>query len=264
MLLKTKFLAYGFFIIFIYNIYIMELYNSDCIEGIKKIPNNSIDFVFADLPFGCTSCSWDLPIDMAEFSKQIWRITKDEAPIVFMCNMKFLFEIIKYMKTDYYKFEVIWEKANSTQPFLAKKRVMSRHEFICFWYKKQPKVYTRNIKKYHSETIPQKKFIRKQGKMYDTAKCGEQTFDYKKRLPKSIQKFKLGFKNRINSTQKPLELCEWLLKYWTEPGSKVLDATMGSGTMAHACKKMVRKFIGFEIDKKQYDYVLQRLKDEKV
>lgn len=244
----------------------MELYNSDCIEGIKKIPNNSIDFVFADLPFGCTNCSWDSPIDMAEFSKQIWRITKDEAPIVFMCNMKFLFEIIKYMKTKYYKFEVIWEKCNSTQPFMAKKRVMSRHEFICFWYKKQPKVYTRNIKKYHSETIPQKRYKRNSGQMYQANKNGksENTCDYKKRLPKSIQKFKMWWCNKINSTQKPLELCEWLLKYWTEENMKVLDPTMGSGTMAHACKKMKREFIGFEIDKKQYDYVLQRLKDEKV
>ena len=241
----------------------MDLYNSDCIEGLKKIQDNSIDFVFADLPFGCSHCKWDSPINMEEFSKQIWRITKDEAPIVFMCNMKFLFEIIKYMKTKHYKFEVVWEKVNSTQPFLAKKRVMSRHEFICFWYKKQPQVYTRNIKKYHSEKIPQKRYVRNEGQFYDTAKDGkkEQAYDYKNRLPKSIQKFKMWCQNRVNSTQKPLELCEWLLKYWTEEGMTVIDPCMGSGTMAHAAKKMKRKFIGFEIDKKQYDYVLKRIEN---
>ena len=239
----------------------MDLYNSDCIEGLKKIPDNSIDFVFADLPYGCTNCKWDIPIDMTEFSKQIWRITKDEAPIVFMCNMRFLFEIIKYMGTKFYKFEVVWEKVNSTQPWLARKRVMSRHEFICFWYKKQPKVYTRNIKKYHSEIIAQKRYVRNNGQLYQSSGEAEKTYDYKIRLPKSIQKFKMWHCNRINSTQKPLELCEWLLKYWTEEGMKVLDPTMGSGTMAYAAKKTKREFIGFEIDKKQYDYVLKRIQN---
>jgi len=242
----------------------MELYNSDCIEGIKKIPDNSIDLIFADLPYGggTTACKWDKRLDMKVLCSQLWRIAKLETPIVFTCNMKFLFEIVKHMGEKHFKFEVIFEKSNSTNPFMAKKRPMNRHEFIIFFYKKQPQVYTRNIKKYHSEKIAQKRYIRNNGQLYDTKKNGkaEYTYDYKIRLPKSIQKFKMWNCNRINSTQKPIELCEWILKYWSEEGMKVLDPTFGSGTMAHACKKMNRKFIGFETDKKQFEYVLKRVK----
>ncbi len=241
----------------------MELYNSDCIEGIKKIPDNSIDLIFADLPYGggTTACKWDTRLDMNVLCPQLWRIAKPETPIVFTCNMKFLFEIVKHMGEKYYKFEIIWEKSNSTNPFLAKKRPMNRHEFIIFFYKKQPQVYTRNIKKYHSETIAQKRYIRNEGQLYNSNNGkAQQTYDYKIRLPKSIQKFKMWHCNRINSTQKPLTLCEFILKYWSEEGMKVLDPTMGSGTMAHACKKMNRKFIGFETDNKQFEYVLKRVK----
>jgi len=239
--------------------------NIDCIEGLKKIKDNSIDLCFCDLPYGnkTTALNWDNMINMEEFSKQIWRVSKPETPIVFTCNMKFLFQIVKYMGEKHFKFEIIFEKNNSTNPFMAKKRPMNKHEFIVFFYKKQPQVYTRNIKKYHSETIAQKTYIRNNGQLYDTAKNGkpEQTFDYKIRLPKSIQKFKIWHCNRINSTQKPVELCESILKYWSEENMTILDPTFGSGTMAVACKKMNRKFIGFETDEIQFKKAIQRVKD---
>jgi len=239
--------------------------NIDCIEGLKKLKDNSIDLCFCDLPYGnkTTALKWDNMINMEEFSKQIWRISKPETPIVFTCNMKFFFEIIKYMGQKHFKFEIIFEKSNSTNPFMAKKRPMNRHEFIVFFYKKQPQVYTRNIKKYHSEKIAQKRYVRNNGQLYKTKKNGEpeQTFDYKIRLPKSIQKFKMWNSNRINSTQKPVALCEFILKYWSEKNMTILDPTFGSGSMAVACKKMNRKFIGFETDKVQFEKAKERIKN---
>lgn len=240
----------------------MDLYNSDCIEGLKKLKDNSIDLCFCDLPYGnrTTALNWDKMINMEEFSKQIWRVSKPETPIVFTCNMKFFLQIIKYMGEKYFKFEIIFEKSNSTNPFMAKKRPMNRHEFIVFFYKKQPQVYTRNIKKYHSETIPQKQYIRNSGQIYQSSGRGEHSVDYKIRLPKSIQKFNIWCQNRINSTQKPVELCEWVLKYWSEENMTILDPTFGSGTMAVACKKMNRKFIGFETDEIQFKKAKERIK----
>ena len=67
--------------------------------------------------------------------------------------------------------------------------------------------------------------------------------------------------NRINSTQKPVALCEWVLKYWSEENMTILDPTFGSGTMAVACKKMNRKFIGFETDKVQFEKAKERVKN---
>jgi len=62
-----------------------------------------------------------------------------------------------------------------------------------------------------------------------------------------------------HSTQKPVALMEWLLKYYSREGDVVLDATMGSGSTGVACKNMNRKFIGIELDKDIYDTACQRL-----
>ena len=42
----------------------MQLYNGDCLEVMKSIPNKSIDLILCDLPYGITKCKWDTPIDL--------------------------------------------------------------------------------------------------------------------------------------------------------------------------------------------------------
>ena len=49
----------------------MELIHGDCLEKLKKIPDNSIDLVFCDLPYGQTSCKWDCKIDLKNWYKKL-------------------------------------------------------------------------------------------------------------------------------------------------------------------------------------------------
>tara|TARA_R110001632_G_scaffold20226_1_gene60805 strand:+ start:1493 stop:2431 length:939 start_codon:yes stop_codon:yes gene_type:complete len=51
-----------------------------------------------------------------------------------------------------------------------------------------------------------------------------------------------------HSTEKPVALMEWVLKYYSKEGDVILDPTMGSGSTGVACKNMNREFIGFEMD----------------
>ena len=62
-------------------------------------------------------------------------------------------------------------------------------------------------------------------------------------------------------TQKPLELLERIVLASTNPGDLILDPFMGSGTTAVACKRLRRRFIGFEINYDYYKAALSRLKD---
>ena len=62
-----------------------------------------------------------------------------------------------------------------------------------------------------------------------------------------------------HSTEKPVQLMEWVLKYYSKEGDTVLDPTMGSGSTGVACKNMNRKFIGIEMDKDIYDGAVKRL-----
>ena len=62
-----------------------------------------------------------------------------------------------------------------------------------------------------------------------------------------------------HSTEKPVALMEWILKYYSKEGDVVLDPTMGSGSTGVACKNMNRNFIGFEMDAEIYDGAVNRL-----
>jgi site-specific DNA-methyltransferase (adenine-specific) len=62
-----------------------------------------------------------------------------------------------------------------------------------------------------------------------------------------------------HSTQKPVSLVEWILKYYTLPGDIVLDPTMGSGSSGVACKNMKRNYIGIEMDKDIFAVAEKRL-----
>ena len=62
-----------------------------------------------------------------------------------------------------------------------------------------------------------------------------------------------------HSTQKPVSLMEWILKYYSREGGLVLDPTMGSASMGVACKNMKRQFIGIEKDDKIFEVAMERL-----
>jgi hypothetical protein len=64
-----------------------------------------------------------------------------------------------------------------------------------------------------------------------------------------------------HSTEKPVALMEWLLKYYSKEGDVVLDPTMGSGSTGVACKNMNRNFIGIEMDPEIYEVAVNRLQD---
>lgn len=77
-------------------------------------------------------------------------------------------------------------------------------------------------------------------------------------LPNSILEIKS--QKGKHSTQKPTDLMEWILKYYSKEGDTILDPTMGSGSTGIACKNMNRKFIGIEKDEKIYKDAVERLK----
>ncbi len=64
-----------------------------------------------------------------------------------------------------------------------------------------------------------------------------------------------------HSTEKPVALMEWILKYYSKEGDVVLDPTMGSGSTGVACKNMNREFIGMEMDDEIYEVACNRVYD---
>ena len=82
------------------------------------------------------------------------------------------------------------------------------------------------------------------------------------RYPRSIQHFDTPKHNSQHPTQKPVDLCRYLIRTYTNEGDLVLDNCMGSGTTAVACIKEKRHFIGYEITKEYFDIAQERIKQE--
>jgi hypothetical protein len=71
---------------------------------------------------------------------------------------------------------------------------------------------------------------------------------------------KCFFGKRNHATEKPQDILEFFVKYWTDEGDVVLDPTMGSGSTGVACKRLKRHFIGIEMDAKYYEVCEKRMK----
>ena len=90
----------------------MELIQGDCLEKMRDMSNNSIDFLFCDLPYGQTSCKWDSLIDLELFWKEINRICKKECPMFFTCSTKFGVSLINSNPKNF-RYDLVWVKSAS-------------------------------------------------------------------------------------------------------------------------------------------------------
>ena len=81
-----------------------------------------------------------------------------------------------------------------------------------------------------------------------------------KRYPKTVLRFKRD-RPKIHPTQKPVELCEYLIRTYTNEHALILDNCAGSGTTLVAAKNLNRRFIGIEKEESYYKICLERLND---
>ena len=115
------------------------LLNGDCLEQMKEIDDSSIDFIFCDLPYGQTSCSWDVIIPWEPFWKEIMRVKKLNTPIFMTTTTKFGVQIINSApKKCPFRYDLVWVKSAPAGFLLAKKMPMRKHEMVYCFYEKLP------------------------------------------------------------------------------------------------------------------------------
>jgi site-specific DNA-methyltransferase (adenine-specific) len=237
----------------------MEVFNKDCLEGLKDVSKNSVDLIFCDLPYNCTKCKWDQEIlDLDKLSEELWRVAKPECPIIFTAKYKFGVKIFNAFGEKNFRFDMVFRKNRASNFLNSKKMPKFSHENVLVFYKKRPKIYNKNILKYH-EMIKPRSIGKKKNKNFLGMKCNISGAVHEPKLPDTDLHFTIHNIGNTNSTQKPIELIKWFLKYYSDEGFTILDPTLGSGTTAVACKEMNRKFIGFEKDKEQYDNAIKRI-----
>ena len=234
----------------------ITLYNGDCLQVMKDIPDKSIDLIICDLPYGCLTgggdqektrrrfqngkdagttikqstgviagCAWDVKINLEEFWKQVKRIRRsDRSPTIHFCTTKFGFELIK-SNPDEFRYDLVWDKQRGVSFLSANKSPMRCHEMIYVFSKK--------------------------GAFYDRK-------DVFGKCPLSVIRETGITKKGNHPTEKPKELYKWLIERYCPPEGTVLDPTAGSFNSVFQAVDMNRNAIGIEIDEGYYNKALEK------
>ena len=112
-----------------------KIYNEECLEGMKKIPDGSIDMILCDLPYGTTACKWDTIIPFKPLWEQYERVIKDNGAIVLTASQPFTSALIM-SNINMYRYNWVYEKNKSSNFMLAKKQPLKNFEDVCVFYKK--------------------------------------------------------------------------------------------------------------------------------
>ena len=234
-----------------------ELWNADCLELMKQIPDGSIDAIITDPPYGTTACKWDSVIPFDLMWEQLNRIIKPNGAIVLFGSEPFS-SALRMSNIKNYRYDWVWEKSRPSNFPLAKKQPLKYHENILIFYKKQPKYNPQMFKgqKNHrtNECRGKNNIIGQDG----NGEKWKNTSNLK--YPKTVIKIKSTDSTRNkHPTQKPVLLMEYLIKTYTNENETVLDFTMGSGTTGVACVNTNRKFIGIEKDENYFNIAQNRI-----
>jgi len=203
------------------------VFNMDCIEFMKQVPDNFFHLAIVDPPYGLKIAKngklkanskfdrgfkkdidygvkdWDNNVPTEEYWRELFRVSKNQ--IVWGGNY-----FIDYLKPT--QCFLIWDKMNGTNP-------MADAEFA--WTSIENKV-ARIFRMHH---------------------------------------FSDGYDDKIHPTQKPTKLYDWILKNFAKEGNLILDTHLWSGSSRIACSKNGYSFVGFEVNKTYYDNQEKRFKD---
>lgn len=236
------------------------LLHGDCLELMRQIPDGAVDMILCDLPYGTTACKWDEIIPFAPLWEQYKRVIKENGAIVLFGSEPFS-SLMRVSNLRQYRYDWTWDKVTARGHLVAKKRPMAQSECISVFYLSAPTYNPQMVKR------PQDKI--KVGKTTEYARTeimggvsnAPKNKVYDEWYPKTIITMSNAGSSvkSVHPTQKPVALCEYLIRTYTNEGETVLDNCMGSGTTGVACKNTGRNFIGIEKDQKYFEIARNRI-----
>lgn len=236
---------------------------SDCLEIMPSLPENSIDLVICDPPYGTTSIKWDEVLDFEKMWECYQKVVKPRGVIVLFGSQPFSSQLI-CSKLDWFRYELVWNKNKCGSPGLAKKRPMKVHENILVFYKETGGTYNPQMEEgepyARKSSNPEGYVGRKNDHGYGLKPVKEFT-NTGTRYPKSILNISRDFsaQQQVHPTQKPVPLMEWLVSTYSNEGDTVLDNCMGSGPVGVAAKLLNRNFVGIESNEEYFQVAKGRI-----
>jgi site-specific DNA-methyltransferase (adenine-specific) len=236
----------------------MQLIHGDCLDFMPKIPDESIDMILCDLPYGTTKNKFDVIIPFDKLWAQYNRIIKSNGCIALFCQAPFSI-LLAASNIKMFRYEWIWQKNRATGNLNANKMPLKSHENIFIFYKHLPT--------YHPQkSFGHKCYKTKRNRLSSNYGGGEYANvsinTDGSRYPRDIIDFPVvnSFREQqLHPTQKPVDLLEYMIKTYTNVGDIVLDNCMGSGSTGVACANTGREFIGIEREKRFFDIAKNRI-----
>ena len=244
--------------------FLNNVIEGDALNILPKLPDNSVDMLLVDLPYGTTQNKWDSIIPLEKLWNEYRRIVKENGAMVFTASGLFSAKLM-LSNPDEYKYKIIWEKSKATNFLNAKKQPLRKFEEIIVFYRRQP-VYNPQMQKGDS-------YDKGMRKRQLTGSYGKFEPSYVKsdgdRYPVDVVYFKTAETEGdvIHPTQKPVELGRYLIRTYSNPGDVILDNASGSGSFLVSAVMEGRNFIGIEknghsklFKNKNIDYVEESIK----
>lgn len=262
-----------FWLFRVYNVYMIELdqiYNEDCLVGMKRIPDKSIDCIICDLPYGngITTFKWDCLIPFEELWEQYKRVIKDDGVIVLFSQQPFTSQLIM-SNMEMWRYNWVWDKKQSTGFLNCAYKPLNRTEDICIFSKATVGSLSHTPIIYYPQGVTEVNLTKKNNpnnswrknkgypdsgnKLNSDSEFVQKYTNY----PTNILSF--GKESGLHPTQKPVPLIEYLIKTYSKEGETILDNCMGSGTTAVAALNTNRHFIGFEISEEYFKIASERV-----
>lgn len=230
------------------------LYLMDGIAGLLALPRHSVDMILTDPPYGTTRNYWDVPLPLPELWEAVrWALKPNGAALFFaQCPYD---KVLGASNLSMLRYEWVWYKSKATGFLNARRAPLKKTENILVFYQKLP---TYNPQFEPGE--PYQKIFHKSGNSPNYGKFERTTGGSEdgRRFPSNIISFPT-VQRTLHPTQKPVALCEYLIRTYTQPGEVVADICAGSGTTAVAALNTGRRFICFETAPAIYAPALERV-----
>lgn len=233
----------------------LSLYCGDCLDVLPTLPDNSIDLIACDPPYGTTQNKWDIVIPFEPLWKNIKRILKPKGIAVFTAAQPFASQLIM-SNPKWYKYDLIWAKTVGSGQLNINRQPLRLHEHILLFYNQFGTYNEQKTEgKPYSMIRKAEAFEGSYGKQKDHVVKNDGSRRATSVLTVSNPRVRGGHK-----TEKPVTLMEYLIKCYSNEGDTVLDFAMGHATTGEACVNLSRNFVGIEKTEEWYDRSLERLR----